>query len=363
MLDQRLHLVLPMVTFVPEGMGGSEIYARELTAALTRRNDLEVKVLVSRGAAGSFPSSVEHVMHGVRGGRTISERLMSLARGFCASSAVRQLVNTADVVHYPFTVPVPRARAPWIQTVHDVQHLDLPELFSAAERGYRAIAYDRPARRARRIVTLSQFSKDRIVEHFRIDPRRVAVAHSGVNTEAFKVHAGPREPFVLYPAAAWPHKNHRTLIEAMRRVREERPGFRLVLTGGNQSALGPLPAWVEHRGFVDRAELAALYGAASCLAFPSRYEGFGLPVLEAMASGCPVAAAHAGSLPEICGNAAILFDPASIDATARAVIQAMESRERLTSLGLERIKNFTWTGCAEAHNRVYREVAGQSIDD
>ena len=131
---------------------------------------------------------------------------------------------------------------------------------------------------------------------------------------------------MLYPARGWPHKNHARLLEAMELVRREVPELRLVLTGGGLEALGELPPWVDNRGLVSRAELVGSTSAPSCLVFPSRYEGFGLPPLEAMASGCPVAAARAGSLPEICGDAATMFDPDDAAEMAAAVLAARGAR-------------------------------------
>jgi glycosyltransferase involved in cell wall biosynthesis len=224
----------------------------------------------------------------------------------------------------------------------------------------RRFTYDRPTERATAVVTISEFSKQQIVHHYGLDPATVHVAHLGVDTSHFEPVVGEREDFVLYPARGWPHKNHARLLEAMRLVREEVPGLRLVLTGGGLDVLGDdLPAWVDRRGLVSREELLSLYQRASALVFPSRYEGFGLPPLEAMASGCPVAAATAGSLPEICGDAAVMFDPDDVRAIARAVLEARSRGPELAALGLEQCRRFTWTACADVHREVYLSVAGR----
>ena len=123
-----------------------------------------------------------------------------------------------------------------------------------------------------------------------------------------------REPFLLYPARNWPHKNHERLFHAFALLRRVRPDLRLVLTGGGHSASPP--KGVEVHGHVTPEELVSLYRRASALVFPSLYEGFGQPPLEAMACGCPVASSNAGSLPEICGDAARLFDPEDVSAIA-----------------------------------------------
>jgi glycosyltransferase involved in cell wall biosynthesis len=350
---------MPVLTFVPSAMGGSETYVRALVDALRHREDTEVTVLVSRAGGGSFPRDVERVVGRVEGGSSTAARLRTVMQSIRARSDCRSTLEGADVVHYPFTVPVPDARrVPWVQTLLDVQHLDLPEMFSVAERTYRRWAYDRAAKRADRIITISEFSKGRIVEHLGIDPGRIDVAHLGVDLDDFVYSEGPREPFVLYPANAWAHKNHARLMKAMALVRAVRPELRLVLTGARRKDLGVVPAWVEHRGHVPTEELRQLYRSAACLVYPSLYEGFGLPPLEAMASGCPVAASHAGSLPEICGDAAVLFDPHDIDAIATGVLAAIDRAGVLAPHGRAHAAMFTWEECADAHISTYVAAAG-----
>lgn len=357
--DSRLRVALPMTTLVPGEMGGSETYGRALTRHLGESTDLDVTVLLSRRAAGFSEGVPEYVVRHVSGGGSTSARIRTLAQSGMPGRSLRNQISAADVVHYPFSVPLPRARrgTPVVQTLHDVQHHDLPELFSRTERHYRAMFYDRAARRADTILTVSDFCKRRIVKQLSISPERVRVAHLGVDTDVYTPYTGRREPFVLYPARGWPHKNHRRLIEAIALVREHHPDLRLVLTGGDLAALGDLPAWVEPRGLVSHDELRDLYRRAACLAFPSLYEGFGLPPLEAMASGCPVAAASSGSLPEICGDAAVLFDPHDPAAIARGVSEALDRVRDLSARGIDRVHAFTWRACAAVHAEVYHAVA------
>jgi glycosyltransferase involved in cell wall biosynthesis len=357
--ERPLRVVLAMATFVPAGMGGTETFARALVSGLAEREDIDLEVLVSRAAAGTMDAPNEMVLRHVGGGASTVQRLRTLAQAAVPGSVARALIRGADVVHYPFTVPVPGPQGvPWVQSLHDVQHLDLPEMFSRAERAYRRLAYDLPARRANRIVTISEFSKGRIVERLGIDPDRIDVAHLGVDRAAFAYYDGPREPFVLYPATAWPHKNHARLIEAMKLVRLQRPGMRLVLTGGRRAALGALPEWVEHRGYVTEANLRRLYRSACCLAFPSLYEGFGLPPLEAMASGCPVAAASSGSLPEVCGTDANYFDPRDVKAMAEAIDTALDQTDEQRRSARDHVVLFGWDACIAAHVLAFQSVQG-----
>ena len=152
--------------------------------------------------------------------------------------------------------------------------------------------------------------KETLAERFEVDVERIRVIHLGLDHERFRPGAGEREPFLLYPANPWPHKNHERLFEALALVRRKRPELRLVLTGTGHEGR-PVPPGVDVRGRVPDEELARLYQRASLLVFPSLYEGFGQPPLEAMACGCPVAVSTAGSLPEVCGDAARYFDPLS----------------------------------------------------
>jgi glycosyltransferase involved in cell wall biosynthesis len=259
------------------------------------------------------------------------------------------------VVHLPFSVPVPpRQRGvPLVQTLLDVQHLELPQMFSRAELAYRSVLYDRTAREADAVITISHAAKAQIVSRLGVDPARIFVAHLGVDTSRFLPSLGQREETVFYPARGWPHKNHARLVEAIALLRQSRPGLRLVLTGGGLESLGPQPEWVEVRGLVSMDELTGLYATAGCLAFPSMFEGFGLPPLEAMASGCPVAASTAGSIPEVCGDAAILFDPTDVPAMAEAIGQALDAPAGLVAAGFERVKAFTWEACAAVHEEAY----------
>ncbi|WP_454295665.1 glycosyltransferase family 4 protein [Salana multivorans] len=353
-------VALDLLTLVPGGMGGTETYARELITHLAKDDTLRLSAVLSRSARGFTQGRIrETVIESVPGGASTRERLETVGRAMLARRRVLAAVRNADVVHFPFTAeipPMPRGTRV-VQTLHDLQHLDLPELFPRAELVYRRWSYERAARRAAAVVTISEFSRERIVEHLGIPAERIHVVPLGVDTSDFTPNLGPREEFVLFPARGWPHKNHALLIEAMRLLRQERPGLRLVLTGGALDSLGDLPEWVDVRGLVPLAELRELYRTAAVMAFPSRYEGFGLPPLEAMASGCPVAASRAGSLPEVCGDAAEYFDPSDAAEAATAIAAAIDETPRLQRLGLERAAAFSWERCATATAEVYRRVA------
>jgi glycosyltransferase involved in cell wall biosynthesis len=344
---------IALLTLIPGYVGGSEWYARELLRALAREGGLDYRVLLNTAATdagGGLPSVVAE-SYGVGGGR--AARLWSLAEATIRPQPLRDLLGDVDVVHYPLTVPVPRTSARTVITLHDVQHRDLPALTPRAERAYRAVAYDRAARHADRVIVLSEFAKTRALERLGLREECVRVVHSGVDHARFHPGNEPREQFLLYPAKPWPHKNHRRLLAAFELVRSERPELRLVLTGGD---FGALPEGVDARGLVSNDELASLYRRAAALVFPSLYEGFGQPPLEAMASGCPVACSNAGSLPEIADGAARLFDPADVDAIADGIRDVLDRPEHWRELGLARAAEFGWDATARATEAVYREL-------
>ena len=344
---------ISLLTLAPGDLGGSDTYARSLVQALARVGTLEYAVLVpanSSEVADGLPAiEVEEPPIGKRG----PPRIPFMALAARRTPGMGSKLSALDVVHYPLTVPIPGTDAPTVVTLHDVQHRDLPEFFGPARRSFRRIAYDRGARSAAAVIVTSEFVRARVLERLELDPARLHVVPLAVDHGVFQ--PGDEEPksMLLYPARPWPHKNHQRLFEAFAALRETRPRLRLVLTGGGLERLEPLPEGVESLGIVSSAKLASLYRRAACLVFPSLYEGFGLPPLEAMACGCPVVASRTGAIPEVCGDAAVLFDPTSVDAIAGAVLEADDRREELREKGLARAAQFTWDETARMHEVVY----------
>lgn len=348
---------ISLLTLGPGEQGGAETYARELVRALASVGTNEYTVLVPEGAedaAGELPRIVVRGLGGVRRG---PPRIPAVALGARLSSAARAGLRGLDVVHYPLTVPVPRSRAPKIVTLQDLQHRDLPELFSRSRRVFRRLAYDRAARRVDAVIVSSELVRAHAIEQLRLDPARVHVVPHGVDHTVFRPGHEPRETFLLYPARPWKHKNHVRLLQAFVDLRREVPGLRLVLTGDGLESLSPLPDGAERLGYVSREELALLYRRAACLVFPSLYEGFGLPLLEAMACGCPVAASNRGAIPETCGDAAVLFDPEDAHAMVNGVRDALARADELRERGIARAAGFTWEATAGRHEAVYAAVS------
>lgn len=276
-----------------------------------------------------------------------------------------------DLMHYPHvTVPL-LSTTPFVVTIHDLNYLGTAAVSSPVRRaGYRVELAK--ARRARRLIAVSEHTRDTLVRALGVDRARVAVTYEAADapgavapdTAVLERH-GLDEPFLLYVGAAYPYKNLARLIEAFARVGGD---HRLVLAGDHeefgaalraQADAAGLAARVVFPGPVTEAELAALYGAALAFVFVSLSEGFGLPGLEAMAAGLPVVAARAGSLPEVYEDAARYCDPLDVDSIAAAlrdVVGDEELRARLVVLGGRRAGEFSWARTAEQTLAVYREA-------
>lgn len=347
---------ISLLTLVPGAVGGSETYVRGLTGALAEVGSEEYVAFVPPVATGAGEGLPEVVVPEYRSARTISRRLLAMTRAAARPGPLRRHYEGLDVVHYPLTIALPKVDASRVVTVHDLQHLDLPQLFGRGERLFRRRAHEGSAREADAVIVPSQFVRRGVVEHLGLVPERVHAIPHGIDHVRFAPGPEPREGFLLYPARPWPHKNHERLFEAFALLRHERPELELVLTGGGHEGR-PVPPGVRVAGLVSTTELVSLYRRAACLVFPSLYEGFGQPPLEAMACGCPVAVSRAASLPEACGEAAEYFDPADAEDIAAVVSAVLESPDGLVAAGLERAAGFTWAETARRHEAVYRSLS------
>jgi glycosyltransferase involved in cell wall biosynthesis len=288
-----------------------------------------------------------------------------------------------DVFHGTnFRLP-PLAKGRGVVTVHDLAFLTCPgsvppEVGRRLENAVRAAV-----RRATHVIADSEHTKGDVVRLLGADPARVTTIHLAAGG-AFRTpkdrdadrarlakRYGLRFPFVLYVGTTNPRKNLARLLDAFAAARRRASlPHSLVLVGDAGFAHGAVLERIERLGlndavvlpgFTDDADMPAIYGAADLLAFPSLYEGFGLPVLEAMSCGCPVLTSSASSLPEVAGDAAVLVDPESADAIAAGLERVLTDaafRTRLVDAGLRRAVAFSWSRAAAEHLALYREVAG-----
>jgi glycosyltransferase involved in cell wall biosynthesis len=253
-----------------------------------------------------------------------------------------------DVLHCPGHRGPLRSRVPVVLTLHDLAVLRHPETFNRWTRTYSGVLLPRVARAATRVIAVSEFTKREGVELLGLDPGRVQVVPHGVDSAFTPDGPAADGEYVLSVGTVEPRKNLPRVATAA-----ERAGAELRVAGG--------PGWgriaIESLGFVDDEELARLYRGAQCLVYPSLYEGFGLPVLEAMACGTPVVTSNSGALAELAAGAAVLVDPLDVDGLALGIAEARERREELRAAGLERAAGYTWAAAAAQTAAVYREAA------
>ena len=261
-------------------------------------------------------------------------------------------------MHYPLTLRIPTVREPSVVSLLDLQHLDLPALFSRSERAFRAVAWHRSVRGADRVITISSFVRDRAVELLGLDPARVHAIHLGIDHERFTPGAEvEREAFLLYPARRWPHKNHERLFEAFALLRRERPGLRLVLTGGGHD--GPVPDGVEVRGNVPA-------GRARRPLSPRGARSSSRRCTRASASRRSrrwrAAARSRARTSRRCPRSSATRRGSSTRTTPSAIADAVRdvlaAPEEWSARGLERARLFSWEATARAHEDVYRTLAG-----
>jgi glycosyltransferase involved in cell wall biosynthesis len=256
-----------------------------------------------------------------------------------------------------------------VVVIHDLAALSHPEWYSRLYASYQRRMLPLVARRARRLIAPSEFSRDELVDGLGIDPRRISVVPNGVDgrfspavdAEPARRQLGLRLPYVLVVGTRIARKNVAALALAGRRLREL--GIELVCAGSSRAYMRPGEAPpLRTLGYVDDSLLPGLYAGALALAMPSLYEGFGLPVLEAMASGVPVVAANRAALPETCGGAALLVEPGDPEALADAVIRAAtdeRARGALVAAGLERAAEFSWDRSARLTDEAIAELLAE----
>ena len=287
-------------------------------------------------------------------------RSQAVRMAFGLPRALRRL--RPSLSHFIYVVP-PAYRGPAIVTVQDLSFEWDPSLMGARDRFMFRTFVPRSARRADQVLAISERTKRDLIEHYGIPERKIVVTPLGVDP-TFRPNGTTPDgtPYALFVGGIQPRKDPLTAVEALALVDGD---LRLVLVGDEKRGgdevrtaierLG-LERRVEFAGYVEHEGLASLYRGAACLVFPSRYEGFGLPVLEAMASGTPVVATTAGAVPEVAGDAAVLVQPGDPEALAEGIHEALGDRERLVTAGLERARLFTWAETARRTLEVYREL-------
>lgn len=275
--------------------------------------------------------------------------------------------NPPDVLFVPSYV-IPPIHPASVVTIHDLGYLAEPERHDPMHRKQLEWSTRWNVHASSGIIAISETTKTDLVKRLDADPAKIEVIYHGISSnlrpasageiQALRMRTGIGERAILHVGSIHPRKNLTRLIQAFELLAVGDPSVQLVLSGGlgwkgdailQRARSSPFRERILHLGYVPDSSLPALYSAAAVFAFPSLYEGFGMPALEAMACGTPVVAANRAALPEICGNAAVLVDPHDSHQLAAGIHSLLSERElRATHirLGFERVKSFTWHHCA-----------------
>ncbi|MHA6247677.1 glycosyltransferase family 4 protein [Pontibacter sp. CAU 1760] len=298
-------------------------------------------------------------------------------------------VPACDIFWSPhYNVPVlPLPARKRVVTIHDTYHLAYQHTLSHFKKAYARYFLRTAALRSNAVITVSQFSKAELMRYTGVSPAAVSVIYNGIQAATFNKSSTasaqenlqgrhpnlPKQPFLLFVGNVKPHKNLLTLLRAYAQVIKSQDIPHHLLIVGQQDgfitgdqAVGAylrehptLQERVHFTGYVDDQDLPLLYNAASLFVFPSLYEGFGLPPLEAMACGCPVIASNAASMPEVCGQAALYFDPLDVPVLAGLLLRVLREkdlREELQKLGFKQAMQYNWQVAAARHLDVFERV-------
>jgi glycosyltransferase involved in cell wall biosynthesis len=354
---------------------GNEVYIRNLLhefARLDRSSDFMAYV--------SKPGAHLQVPKSIRTSQVSENPFRRL--GLDLSMRLRH--DRPDLVHVQYTGPI-GCPVPMVVSVHDVSYLEHPQYFTRFRSAQLRFTAKRTVEAAARILTPSEFSRKAILRHYKLDERKVVVVPNAVSSSfrpleresaaaVIEEKFGIRGPFVLTVGDLQPRKNHLGLLHAFEETLRQHPHLphRLVFVGKETwyskelhraVVRSSIAGRVHFTGFVEDPDLLHFYGACHLFVFPSFYEGFGLPILEAMACGRAVACSSATAMPEVANAAGILFDPYAVPEMARAIADVLlddEMRVRLERLGTQRAASFTWERAAQRTLDVYYDVAGVS---
>ena len=339
------------MTFASRNRGGSGAYARSLLSALRERNEVDTWV-ISGPERSNFVGTIRWLVRG----------------GHDAVAA-----NPPDLLHCPSFVAPWAINVPFVVTVHDTASRHFPADHPLEWRVYVDRFMPGRLRAAARVITGSEFGRREVIDAFGLDADRVVAVPYGLDSRFLDYSPAAPPPAggsLLFPGAPIGRKNLASVLRCMAAANPASALGRvnLQISGAREKDFPPqaslvralrLESRVQWLGQVPAADMLSLFTRAAALVYPSLYEGFGFPPLEAMAVGTPVVASDRGSLPEVLGDAALMVDPTderALGAALEAVLSEPEVRSRLRSAGLRQARLYTWDRCAQITAEVYREV-------
>lgn len=362
----------------PRKIGGMEVYVRNLLNKMLLIDDnVEYLLFVTGNNADTFKLGKENIKKCFIDHKDYTDTIK------------KSLQNEGvDVYFCPLLILDPLfINIPSVINIPDMQHEFFPDFFPSDVLNWRKKYFGASARIADAVLTLSEFSKQTIADKLEIDKDKIYAVHLAAEDKyKFKLDNDKKklimekyaipEQFGFYPANTWPHKNHKNLLLSLDLYRKkygEPPKF--IFTGGegewHEEMLKlikeyNLETYIRHLGYVDEKDIPYIYANASFLVFPSLYEGFGLPVIEAMEIGCPAICSNATSLPEVAGNAALYFDPLNPEEIAdkiNRIIMDTELRRSLIEKGKLQTEKFSWDLTAEKTLEILKGVSRQTPEE
>lgn len=362
--------------------GGNETYIRNLISALAEidRENLYTLYFTNRQVSEEWRGRYDNFKVRLLPPPTPLVR-MPVALAF----ELRR--RPVDILHVQFTAP-PFCAVPVIATIHDLAFEHHPETFTRRGRTQLKLTVRRTARRAAHLLTVSEFSRQDIARTYRLSPYKITVTPNGVEpqftstpeneneAESVRQRFGIERDYLLAVGSIQPRKNLVRLLKAYQHLREKHSDFKhqLVIAGRHlwlyKDILGEIERQPWRRdvittGYVNHEDLPALYRSATALVYPSIFEGFGLPPLEAMACGTPVITSKTSSLPEVVGEAGLLINPHSETDIAQAILKVVkdeQKHEEMRQLGLIQASYFNWRSSAQKTLQIYRKVATASFN-
>ncbi len=361
-------VLVNMLWCVPGRVGGSEEYlVRQLLGVAEQPAPRwQPVVAVARGLAAAHPELAAAV-------EVVEPRFDSSSRArrvVGEATWLRRHSQAAELVHHGGGTAPRGAHRPYVLTIHDLQFRTYPQYFSRAKRAYLGALIPPSARRATVVAVPSEYVRESVVQAYGVSPERVMVVPHGIEPAVVSQVTSPSElrlryalgegPIIVYPAVTHPHKHHRFLLQMMRDHWRD-PDLRLVFTGGPGMADAEVAACDDPRvlrlGRVPAADRNGLLAMAEALVFPSQYEGFGAPLIEAMTLGAPVVCSDATCMPQIVGDAG-LVRPTTADAWAGVLDEVAARRSELVTAGRRRANDFTSRASGAALSAVYARALG-----
>jgi glycosyltransferase involved in cell wall biosynthesis len=372
-----LRIAINALYLLPGGVGGTEIYLRQLLTALERVDQENEYLIFTNRETGRDLAPVSPRFRHLP--QPVQAEIRPL-RILYEQSSLPSIIDHegVDLVFNPgFTSPK-SLHVPAVTVFHDLQHVHHPEYFRKRELPFWNLLLSQAARASARIIAASEATRRDVIEHYHLPDAKVVTIPHGVEEAFFRLERNPdtENPFLLCVSTLDPNKNIEKLIQVFGGLRGEFPKLKLVLAGlrGMQTArvealvdeLG-LRSAVRITGWIPRQDIYGLYERATAFVYPSTFEGFGLPVLEAMAAGVPLACSRIDPLVEVAGDAASFFDPKSEQEMAQAIWNLLtepEATARQVERGKKRASGFTWEESARRTLGVFEDVAraGDSLE-